>query len=263
MTRVQRHNMSGRVLPPALLPTAIDTIAPAIYIIFLTIFLLGWKEKGRLSVNGLIFITSTTMFWQEFYADWGAYLHWNPDLALMPWGSTLWTTPNKPWYVIFTYGLFYLGILSGNYTLFKSTQKRKPEWSYWYTMFVTVMVPFFFYNMLSADVLGFWTYHFHYLYIIGPGLDTATHGSMPLFYPGFPFCTFGPFCIWSLDNRDDKGRTWFERWFGAEANPKDLNGQLQQLLAWTLGLNIMYAISLTIPLVVIRIYFLPESTVVP
>jgi hypothetical protein len=133
-------------------------------------------------------LSSTTMFWQEFYADWGAYLHWNSDLRLLPSGKTLWTTANKPFYVIFTYGLFYLLILPGNYSLFKWTQKRKPEWGYWNTMFFTVLVPFFFYNMLSADVLGFWTYHFHFLYVISSGLDTS-RGLMPLLYPGLPFCT--------------------------------------------------------------------------
>jgi hypothetical protein len=116
--------------------------------------------------------------------------------------------------------------------------------------------------MLSADVLGFWTYHFHYLYAIDPGLNTS-RGSMPLLYPGFPFCTFGPFYVWSLDNRDAKGRTWWVRWFVADAEPNIFFGQLKQLLAWTIRLNITYSISLTIPLVVICIFFLPEIIAVP
>jgi hypothetical protein len=63
MTRIQRYNLCGEVLPPAIIPKAIDTIAPAIYIVFLTAFLLGWREKGRLSVNSSVFLSSTTMFW--------------------------------------------------------------------------------------------------------------------------------------------------------------------------------------------------------
>jgi hypothetical protein len=110
MTRVQRRNLCGEVLPSAIIPKAIDTIAPVIYIIFLTAFLLGCREKGRLSVNGLVFLSSTTMFWQEFYADWGAYLHWNSDLRLLPGRKTLWTTANKPVLSAF---------LPGNYNLFK------------------------------------------------------------------------------------------------------------------------------------------------
>jgi len=206
------------------------------------------------------------MFWQEFYADWGAYLFWNKDLALMPWGSTLWTTPNKPWYLIFTYGEFYLSILVATHGTFKWAQKNKPNWGYWWpNMFVTVVLPFFFFNMFAGDLLGFYTYHFHYLYIVGPGLDfwTSTRGSMPLLYPGFPFCTFGAAFIYSTDKRDAQGRIWWERWFGADANPKTFNGVLHQLLAWCLGMNVMYAVCLTIPLVATRVWFLPESSVVP
>jgi len=202
------------------------------------------------------------MFWQEFYADWGAYLHWNEELTLMPWGGTLWTTPNKPWYVIFTYGLFYSGILSGGFVFFKWAQRQKPGWGYWFTMFWTVMLPFYLWNWATADMFAFYTYHFHYLYVIGPGLDTS-RGSLPLLYPAFPFCTFGPFVVWSLDNRDAKGRTWFERWFGAGVQPKDTFKQIWQLIAWSLGMNIMYSISLTIPLVVFRNLFLPASLVIP
>jgi hypothetical protein len=113
------------------------------------------------------------MFWQEWYADWGAYLHWNKELTLMPWGSTLWTTPNKPWYVIFTYGLFYSGILSGGFEVFKWTRKQKPDWGYWSTMFWAVMLPFYLWNRATADMFAFYTHHFYYLDVIGPGLDSS------------------------------------------------------------------------------------------
>jgi hypothetical protein len=262
MVRIQRHNMGDDVLPSPVWPRLIDGLGPTIYAVVATIFIRGWKEKGSPGVHALIFFSSTTMFWQEWYADWGAYLHWNKELTLMPWGSTLWTTPNKPWYVIVTYGLFYSSILSGGYEGFKWTRKQKPDWGYWSTMFWTVMLPFYLWNWATADMFAFYTYHFHYLYVIGPGLDTS-RGSLPLLYPAFPFCTFGPFVVWTLDNRDARGRTWFERWFGAGGTAKTTHGQIRQLIAWCIGLNIMYSISLTIPLVAIRVLFLPTSTVVP
>jgi hypothetical protein len=56
MTGIQKHNLCGEVLPPAIIPKAIDTIAPAIYTVFLAAFLLGWREKGCLSVNSLVFL---------------------------------------------------------------------------------------------------------------------------------------------------------------------------------------------------------------
>jgi hypothetical protein len=123
------------------------------------------------------------------------------------------------------------------------------------------MIPFYLWNFLSADLFAFYTNHFHYLYVVLIGYDT-NRGEVPLLYPAFPFCTFGPFVVASLDLRDSKGRTWFERWFGAEALPKTTSGQLYQLLAWLIGMNIMYSMSHTLPLVFIRILFLPSSTVV-
>ncbi|OCK74388.1 hypothetical protein K432DRAFT_199738 [Lepidopterella palustris CBS 459.81] len=202
------------------------------------------------------------MFWQEFYADWGAYLYFNPRFALIPWGSTLWTTPNKPWYTITAYGWFYSAALPGMVKLFTSVRRRRPEWSYTLVMTLTVLLPFYLWNLTSADSTAFFTYYFHYLYVIGPAMHTS-RGSLPLLYPAFPFSLFAPFVVWSIDNRDSKGRTWYERWFGSEPQPKDALGQIRQVLAWCVGMNIMYACCLTVPLVTVRVWFLPESTVIP
>ena len=54
------------------------------------------RRRGELGPAGLLTIAGFSIFWQEFYADWGAYLLWSPDFHMLPWGSTTWTTPDKP-----------------------------------------------------------------------------------------------------------------------------------------------------------------------
>ena len=63
-----------------------------------------WRKYGAPATAALLFIGCFTMWWQEFYADWGAYLYYNPDLILLPWGPAPFTTPNKPLYVLAGYG---------------------------------------------------------------------------------------------------------------------------------------------------------------
>ena len=65
MVRIQKHNMGDDVLPLSVWPRWIDGFAPAIYAIVATIFIRSWKEKGSPGVHGLIFFSSTTLFWEE------------------------------------------------------------------------------------------------------------------------------------------------------------------------------------------------------
>ena len=140
----------------------------------------GWKRRGYPSQTGLIFLSSTTMFWEEFYADWGAYLLWNTEFAMMPWGRIPYTTPSKPWYVLPCYGRFYTVILPGSMKIFKSLRKNEPEWRYWPAMFFVVMFPFYMWNFTSADTAAFYTYYFHYLYVIA--LDWTLHEALGRLY---------------------------------------------------------------------------------
>lgn len=189
-------------------------------------------------------------------------LYYNPDFALLPWGSTLFTTPNKPWYVVTAYGWFYSAAFPRILKLSAAMRRRWPNMSNAVVLTITALIPFYFWNLLSADLLAFYTNWYQYLYTIGPAIQTSK-GAMPYVYPAFPFVTFAPFTVWSIENRDSAGRTWFERWCGAEPHPKHFSGQIKQLFAWCVGLNIMYLCSLTVPLITVRLLFLPHSTVIP
>lgn len=221
-----------------------------------------WWRKGEPGNAALLFIGCFTMWWQEFYADWGAYLYYNPDLMQLPWGDSPLTTPNKPLYVLAGYGWFYAGGFTLILTLFVAVRKRVPAVPRLVALGVTTLVPFYLWNLVTADAVSFATNWYQYLHPIGPAIHTSK-GGLPLLYPAFPFVFFAPAVVFSLYERDQLGRTWFESLFGVRPGVSGWAQRLHQVVAWCLGMNILYAICLTIPLLVVRILFLPDNSWVP
>lgn len=120
-----------------------ETGGPAIFVAVAAYLGYRWYRDRQPSTAALLFIGCFCMFWQEFYADWGAYLFYNPDLHLLPWHHTALTTPNKPWYVLAGYGWFYAGSLPGLLVLFRGIRRRWPTWPYAPTLLLTTVVPFY------------------------------------------------------------------------------------------------------------------------
>lgn len=89
----------------------------------------------------------------------------------------------------------------------------------------------------------------------------TSHGGLPLLYPAFPFVFFATLVVWSLDRSDDRGRPWFERLARIPATAK--GAQIARLGTWIIGMNLMYAATLTLPLVIIRSAFLHHDPFVP
>jgi hypothetical protein len=67
----------------------------------------------------------------------------------------------------------------------------------------------------------------------------------------------------SLDRRDATGRTWFERALGVRAVITSFGQRAHQIVAWIVGMNVLYAVFLTLPLVIARILFFPDNPWVP
>jgi hypothetical protein len=67
----------------------------------------------------------------------------------------------------------------------------------------------------------------------------------------------------SLDRRDAEGRTWFERVLGVRPVITTFGQRAYQIVAWIVGMNVLYAVFLTLPLVIARILFLPDNPWVP
>jgi hypothetical protein len=67
----------------------------------------------------------------------------------------------------------------------------------------------------------------------------------------------------SLDRRDATGRTWFERALGVRPVITSWGQRAHQIVAWIVGMNVLYAVFLTLPLVIARILFFPDNPWVP
>jgi hypothetical protein len=221
-----------------------------------------WWKTGKPDTAALLFIGCLSMWWHEFYADWGAYLYYNPDLALLPWGPTALTTPNKPVYVLAGYGWFYAGAFAFILGLFGRFRGRFPGVPYLVALALTALVPFFLWNLVTADGVSFLTNWYQYLHPVGPAIETST-GGLPLLYPAFPFVLFAPLVVFRLDRRSDDDRTWFERVLGVQPVITGWGQRLHKIVAWIVGMNIMYAACLTIPLVLTRFLVLPDNSWVP
>ena len=166
------------------------------------VFLLyRWRKNGQPDTAALLFIGCFTMWWQEFYADWGAYLYYNPDLALLPWGQTPYTTPNKPVYVLAGYGWFYAGGFAAVLTLFRWFRRRHSSVNYIAALVITVFIPFILWNFVTADGVSYVTNWFQYLESIGPTIHTDK-GGLQLIYQGVPLAIFAVATVASLDRRD-------------------------------------------------------------
>ena len=149
-------------LPPSNAPWVVEVggwIAFGLVAVFL---LYRWRKNGRPDIAALLFIGCFTMWWQEFYADWGAYLYYNSDLVLLPWGQTPYTTPNKPVYVLAGYGWFYAGGFAAVLALFRSFRRRYSSVNYIAALVITVFLPFILRNFVTADGVSYVTNWFQY-----------------------------------------------------------------------------------------------------
>jgi hypothetical protein len=262
MPTFARDTLAAGPLPPSNAAWLVEVggwIAFAGVAVFL---LYRWRRNGEPDTAALLFIGCFTMWWQEFYADWGAYLYYNPDLALLPWGQSAYTTPNKPVYVLAGYGWFYAGGFAAVLSLFRWFRGRLPSVNYLVALVVTVFIPFILWNFLTADGVSYVTNWFQYLESIGPTIHTDK-GDLQLIYQGVPLAAFAVAVVISLDRRDVHGRTWFERALGVRQVVSGWDQRALQIVSWIVGMNVLYAAFLTLPLVFARILFFPDNTWIP
>jgi hypothetical protein len=127
---------------------------------------------------------------------------------------------------------------------------------------VTVVLPFFLWNLITADGVSYVTNWFQYLQSIGPTIHTDK-GGLQLVYQAVFLCAFAAAVVASLDLRGQDGRTWFERALAVKPVVSTAGQRCHQIVAWIIGMNLMYATFLTLPLVILRVLFLPDNPWVP
>lgn len=246
--------------PEPIVPWVFEVVGPLVWLVVAVLCVAQSVRQRRLTVPTLLLIASTSMFWQEFYGDWGAYLLYNGDFTLIPWGSTTWTAPNKPWAVMPAYGWYYTAVFPAMLAMI-ATLRRKTGWGRLSSLLTVTFPVFYLWNLLVEGIavsLGWWSYTTVY----GAAILTE-RGNYPLVYPLLLFVFYGIVATWVLDLRDDRGRHRHELLMRVHKFRPGWRRELGRAGSWIIMMNAVYATTLIVPLLLIRGLFLSDSAIVP
>jgi hypothetical protein len=220
------------------------------------------RRRGELGLVGLLAIAGLSIFWQEFYADWGAYLLWSSDFHMLPWGSTTWTTPDKPAMNIVSYPVFMTSAFLSMLVLQKWARGRWPGGPPLVLSLVTASPVLIGFNLVmecvSVETLGLWTY----VDTIGPALHSDA-GTMPLLYPNIPFGLFGAVTAFLIGWTNEEGRPRFEALLAKPGLPQGFKREVMRAMSWALTFNVTYWLFLITPMLIIRLTWGNPSALVP
>ena len=225
-------------------------------------FAIQTHRRGSLSIPALCAIAGFSIFWQEFYADWAGYLLWSPKFHLMPWGSTLWTTPNKPWYMIASYPLFMCFAFTSMLALCRFGMRKLPTTNAFLVCLMTAGPALFAINFLlefaSVGAAGQWTY----VDIVGPALITEK-GHQPILFPGINFGVWGAAMCYLILRQDAGGHSIIEKLTHPERFAPGWSRESMRAVAWAIGWNLSYWFLFSWPLIGIREFFGQPNPLVP
>src|SRR5580698_9845954 len=230
------------------------------YAVLLAWCILDTARNRRLSIVTLGLLAGTTMWWAEWFGDWGAYLLYSPRYQLLWWHQSTWTTPNKPLFMIAAYGVYYAVAIPIGLALVNRIRRWRPSWPAAVTLLL--IVPYFFMEdaiiEYPATHLGWWTY----VNPIGPTIGSS-RGVFPFLYPMVFTTIFVLTGCWLIDRYDANGRRVFEVRLGVERLKEGWRREIGRLASWVGVLNVTYLVTLIGPLVVLRLAFGPQKSLVP
>jgi hypothetical protein len=242
-------------------PWIFEYVLSAFGLVLVGLFVRASIRAHELTFALLVTLSGATMWWQEWYADWGVYLLYSPKFHLMPWGATQWASPNKPWFMPFAYawyyGLIYIGMTGAIFAL-----RRKKRGLGKLASVVIIAVPFFYLWDLCVETvsvgLGFWTYFDTF----GPSIKFAST-AISLVHPLLIFTIYGVIAAYVLANRDEDGHAKFESVFRAQAVRLGWRRESVRLIAYIVTMNVMFLVFMSIPMIVVRELFGHPNPFVP
>ncbi len=218
-------------------------------------------KNRRIPLLGLLLIAATSSFWQEFFADWGAYLAWNPAFARLPlWGDMAYTTPVKPLFIPFSWGWWFAVSIPLLTTLVLWLKRKFPARSV-YLLAMLIACPLFLvyqiYVEANSVANGWWTYDS----IVGPTLESE-NGRLPLIFPILIGIWAGWF-IGILADRDEDGFMAHERRMGVPAKPAGRAREWARVWSAVIAFQITFLIINLVPAMIGRAVFGGPSLLVP
>jgi len=237
-----------------------EIVGPIIWVVLAAFFVYTCVKRKDLTLPTLVFIGGTTMWWQEWYGDWGAYVLYNPHLALIPGYHWPLTSPNKPWAVIPAYGWFYALVY---FPVLWACQKVRARYftnAKLWVLIIAISWPFFYvWDTLiegGASVMGIWSYVDFY----GPAMQSA-RGNFPLVYPVLTFSAMMTITLLVIAAKTAEGAPLVESWARVERFT-GTKRNIARIVTWIVTMNLCYTIFI-VPAVVIRLAFLRGNALVP
>jgi len=231
------------------------------FLALLVIFVRQSIRAGELTFWTLLFISATTMHWQEWPADWGTYLIYNPDFHLMPWDSSTWTTPNKPWFMLASYACYFVPVYALILWLTAKLRARYTHLGLFAAAFIVAYPLFYIWNLLvegGSSLLGWWTYTDHF----GPAI-LSDRGTWPILYPVGWFAFTGVVFACLLSLRGPDGRARWESWFRVQRIRAGWRRELARVGAWSVVMNAAYMLLVAMPFVLVREIWGSPNSIVP
>jgi hypothetical protein len=214
-------------------------------------FCYQWRRDGKIGFAALLFWGMTTAFWQEFYADWAAYLVYTPGFELMPWDSP-YTSPNKPWFMLATYGLYFLPIFQLMLWATGQVRKALPAIPLLVASLMVSAPLFYLFNFAFegfAVASGWWIYPKS----PGPHFTMASGTDYPLIFPVLPFVVYGAIACAVLCLKNDQGVHRLEAFDSVQNMSAGWKKEVARLLVWSVMMNLLYWFTFTLPLMLMRI----------
>ncbi len=115
---------------------------------------------------------------------------------------------------------------------------------------------------MTADGAAYFGHWWNYVKTFGPALHTSK-GQLAFLFPAIPFAIYGAITLSIVACVDDHGRRPFERLTRLAPKGAGLTYEARRALTWAVAMNVCYGLFLTIPMVLIRLAFLGDSTLVP
>lgn len=215
------------------------------------IFVIQAYRTGKLGFAALLFWSMTTAFWQEFYADWAAYLVYSPSFDLIPWDSA-YTSPNKPWFVLPAYGNYFLPIDALMVWTAANIRKFVPSMPIFISALIVATPLFYAFNFFiegTAVANGWWAY----LESPGPKYHMQNGTNYPLVFPVIPFVIYGAIACTVLSLKAPTGVLRIENFAWLQTMPSGVKKEALRLLVWCVMMNLVYWFGFTFPLMLLRI----------
>ncbi|EID15704.1 spirocyclase AveC family protein [Mycolicibacterium phlei] len=108
-------------------PVYFEALMLIAFVALVAWIIIDTRRRRELGLVGLIAIAGFSIFWQEFLADWGAYLVWSPDFRMLPWGPSPLTTPSKPLMNLWAYPVFMTAAFVSMLALQRWARRRWPR----------------------------------------------------------------------------------------------------------------------------------------